>query len=95
MRDLSDQQRLVYEFIRERIIQHHMPPTIREICVGCGIRHTNHAKNVVAVIERKGYLITSGMKARGITLTSKELAQEEERLAQTLWGMIPMGAGLS
>ncbi len=76
--DLSARQRAILEFIRDRVDQHGVPPSYREIGQAMGIRSTNGVSDHVKALIRKGYLsrIGEGGKslARSLVLTDKALA---------------------
>lgn len=61
---LTERQRLVYEFIEDRIRTWGYPPTIREIGEHLGIRSTNGVADHLKALKRKGYLTQQGMKSR-------------------------------
>jgi repressor LexA len=65
---LTPRQNEIYEFIRNRIQQESVPPTIPEIGERFGIRSTNGVNDLLNVLERKGYIIRVRGMARGIVL---------------------------
>jgi len=71
LRPLTARQQEIYEFIRDEITDGGAPPTIREIGERFGITSTNGVRAVLTALERKGYIVRSRLRSRGI-----ELAQE-------------------
>ena len=56
---LSKRQKSVLEFIRRRIIQDNLPPTIREIARQMGFSSTGTVRDYLRTLESKGYLKTN------------------------------------
>jgi repressor LexA len=65
---LTDRQRAIYEFLREQIQYESRPPTMREIGEHFDIRSTNGVRDVLAVLEKKGYIRRTPYQSRGIEL---------------------------
>lgn len=70
MSGLTDRQQLVLDFIRQSIVDRGYPPTLREICKPLGTRSTNGARNHLAALERKGFIVRDEANARGIRLVA-------------------------
>jgi repressor LexA len=68
LRPLTERQEQIYEFIRREITEGGSPPTIREIGERFGISSTNGVRAVLEALEKKGYIIRSKLKSRGIEL---------------------------
>lgn len=88
MKDLTERQLAVLEFIAQHIQQQQFPPTIREIGLAMGIRSTNGVNDHLKALERKGYLARGEMKSRSLVPTERA------------WGVVqgadpatPAGAG--
>lgn len=71
MKDLTDRQLAVLEFITQHIQQQRFPPTIREIGLAMGIRSTNGVNDHLKALERKGYLARGEMKSRSLVPTER------------------------
>lgn len=71
MKDLTDRQLAVLEFIAQHIQQQRFPPTIREIGRAMGIRSTNGVNDHLKALERKGYLARGEMKSRSLVPTDR------------------------
>lgn len=68
-KSLTPRQNEIYEFIRTRIQQQGVPPTIPEIGATFGMKSTNGVNDLLNVLERKGYIVRHRGTARGIALT--------------------------
>src|SRR6478609_8025601 len=67
--DLTDRQRAILDFVRERIAADGLPPTWAEIARAFGFRQTRAAQKHLQALETKGYLTLLPGKARGIRLS--------------------------
>ncbi len=66
--DLTDRQRAILDFVRERIAMDGLPPTWAEIARAFGFRQTRAAQKHLQAIAAKGHLELLPGKARGIRL---------------------------
>ena len=66
--ELTERQRAILGFVRERIAADGMPPTWAEIAAAFGFRQTRAAQKHLQAIAAKGYLELLPGKARGIRL---------------------------
>lgn len=73
MEQLTQRQRLVYEFIRERILHRGYGPTVREIGDQFGISSPNGVMCHLRALEKKGLIRRSPNKSRAIELTEDTL----------------------
>ena len=64
-----DRESKVLSFIEAYIAEHGYPPSLREICKGCGISSKSSARMALRRLEEAGYLKVSPGEARGIRLT--------------------------
>lgn len=71
-RPLTERQQRVLDFICLYKASHDRPPSLREIGTHMGIRSTNGVSDHLRALERKGYLLRDGMKARGIRVTRRD-----------------------
>lgn len=88
MKKLTDRQRQIYEFIREKISAHGSSPTIREIGKHMGITSTNGVRLHITALIKKGYLRKQEHIARGLELV-QNIAQNASKLP--LVGSVPAG----
>ena len=72
MKDLTNRQREVYEFILGHMESLLRPPTIREIGDHFGMRSTGTVRDNLRAIQRKGYIRLKPRSARGIELVQRE-----------------------
>ena len=73
--ELTARQRQIYEHIRDCITRHGAPPTLREIGERFNMKSTNGVRDVLNVIERKGYIKRTGNISRGIELAEEVRAE--------------------
>lgn len=88
MKKLTERQRQVFEFIREKVSAHGSSPTIREIGKHMGITSTNGVRLHIAALIKKGYLRKQEHIARGLELV-QNIASEASKLP--LVGSVPAG----
>jgi repressor LexA len=77
MKDLTDRQKLILDFISASIRERGYPPTLREIGKHMGIKSTNGVSDHLRALKRKGYLDRTRLKSRALTLTKPEAGQAE------------------
>ena len=65
---LTDRQREIYDFIREKIETRGYGPTVREIGLAFGIKSPNGVMCHLKALEKKGLIIREGFSARAIQL---------------------------
>jgi repressor LexA len=87
-KELTDKQRTIFEFIRERIVSRGHAPTIREIGARFGISSTNGVRTHLTALIRKGYLKKEEHISRGLELTAR-MASDIGRVP--LVGVVPAG----
>lgn len=71
--ELTERQRAILDFVRERIAVDGLPPTWAEIARAFGFRQTRAAQKHLQAIAAKGYLTLLPGKARGIRLPGRGL----------------------
>ena len=65
---LTERQREIYDFIREKIESRGYGPTVREIGLGFDIKSPNGVMCHLKALEKKGLIIREGFSARAIQL---------------------------
>src|SRR5437667_4865790 len=65
---LTQRQKDIYEFIRDKIESRGYGPTVREIGLGFGIKSPNGVMCHLKALEKKGLIIREGFSARAIQL---------------------------
>jgi len=71
MEELTKRQKEVLEFVKERIMQTSMPPTLTEISNEFGFASTRGAVKHLEALETKGYVKLLSGQSRGISLRSR------------------------
>lgn len=69
--ELSTRQQEVLGFIERFLAAEGSPPTLREIGQALGIRSTNAVNDHLKTLERKGAIVRSRSRARGIALADR------------------------
>ena len=87
-KNLTNRQRVILEFIRDRIREHGNSPTIREIGGHFGISSTNGVRQHITALIKKGYLKKQALISRGLELTHR-IAGDIGRIP--LVGSVPAG----
>ena len=90
---ITDRQRLILEYIADRIREEEYPPTIQEIGTHFGIASTNGVYDHLTALEKKGYIERSS-KARSIRLTQKAMAKLVRSPENTLPLLGQVAAGI-
>lgn len=68
-KSLTDRQRIVYDFVRDKILHRGYGPTVREIGEHMNIKSPNGVMCHLRALERKGMILRSANKSRAIELT--------------------------
>jgi repressor LexA len=69
---LTDRQREIYEFIRDKIESRGYGPTVREIGLGFDIKSPNGVMCHLKALEKKGLIKREGFSARAIQLLDRQ-----------------------
>ena len=72
--DLSENERQVYDFIRQRT-EEGFAPTVREICSQVGFKSTSTAHRYIASLTKKGLIEKGDNCNRAIRLAGKGAAR--------------------
>ena len=89
--ELTDRQRAILGFVRERIAVDGLPPTWAEIARAFGFRQTRAAQKHLQAIAAKGHLVLLPGKARGIRLPAAD-ATRDASLRLPVLGRVAAGA---
>lgn len=65
---LSAKAQLIYEYIRDCILNHNFSPTVREICEQVGIKSTSTVHYYLKELVDEGYIVKDDLKKRTIKL---------------------------
>jgi len=77
MKDLTDKQRGILEFLIHCIREEYYTPTVREIADRFGIKSTNAVRNHLEALERKGHITRRANSSRGIELAAQYFETED------------------
>jgi repressor LexA len=87
---LSERQTKILEFVRQYSEEMGYPPSIRDICRGCGISSTSVVDYNLRLLEREGLIRRDPDVSRGIDLTDRKA--ESRRLVRVpVMGQIAAG----
>ncbi len=76
MKELSDRQRQILDFIRRFQRKRGFPPTIRDIVTGCNVSSTSVVDYNLDILEKLGYIRRHRELSRGIELASVSRVQK-------------------
>jgi len=85
---MTARQKVIYEFIKEKIVNRGYGPTVREIGNEFGIRSPNGVMCHLKALERKGLITREAHMSRAIQLTE----QPQKRMSLPLAGLIAAGS---
>jgi repressor LexA len=85
---LTERQREIYEFIREKIEGRGYGPTVREIGQGFRIKSPNGVMCHLKALEKKGLIIREGFSARAIQLVD----HKPHTASLPFYGLVAAGA---
>ena len=93
MNDLTKRQSEVLNFIKEFMVSHGYPPTVREICNSLGLSSPATAHSHLAQLESKGYIKKNSNKNRALELlvNNECLTKKDDVLEVPLLGKITAG----
>src|SRR5271170_1188264 len=89
---LTERQREIYEFIREKIESRGYGPTVREIGLAFEIKSPNGVMCHLKALEKKGLIIREGFSARAIQLVDHRPPAAELPLLGSVAAGQPMAA---
>lgn len=93
MAELTDIQRRVFDFVREKLLSGHSAPTQRELCDRFGWSSSRAAACHIEAIVRKGWLVTETGKVRALRLANAAKTGSRALVEIPLFGSIPAGFG--
>ena len=93
MDDLTKKQSEVLKFVKEFMVSHGYPPTVREIGEALGLSSPATTHSHLKGLEEKGYIRKNGSKNRAIELlVDNEYAKKNEEIVEVpLLGKITAG----
>ena len=91
MENLTKRQNEILNYIKEYIVQHGYPPTIREIGADLGISSPATIHAHLSNLEKKGVIRKQGSKNRAIELLVKNEYEEADSVDIPLLGKVAAG----
>jgi len=93
MEKLTRRQTDVLQFIKESLVSHGYPPSVREICEGVSLSSPATVHTHLSKLEEKGYISKADQKNRSIELlVDNEFAKKDERTVDVpLLGKVTAG----
>ena len=93
MNDLTKRQSEVLNFVKEFMVSHGYPPTVREICNSLGLSSPATVHSHLAQLESKGYIKKNSNKNRAIELlvNNEYLTKKDDVIEVPLLGKITAG----
>lgn len=94
MNDLTKRQSEVLNFVKEFMVSHGYPPTVREICNSLGLSSPATVHSHLAQLESKGYIKKNSNKNRAIELlvNNEYLIKKDDVIEVPLLGKITAGS---
>ena len=72
MKDLTDRQRQIYDYVRGYTKERGFPPSVRDICRHFDIQSPQGAQRHLNALEKKGYVKRDPGLARSLSLVSRD-----------------------
>ncbi len=69
---ISAKQKEILEYIKEQILSHGYPPTVRDICQAVNLRSTSSVHAHLETLEKNGYIRRDPTKPRAIEIIDDE-----------------------
>jgi repressor LexA len=92
IRRLSTRQNQILDFVRNYVLDHAYPPTVREIGDGVGITSTSVVDYNLRVLAKRGLIRRDPSISRGIELLEEGGERPSERVNVPIMGQIAAGA---
>ncbi len=89
---LTEKQRDVLGYIRRRIAEQGVAPTLQEIATAFGFRSTASAQKHVGLLERKGFLKREKHQKRGLVLANEPGPARADEFSLPLLGAVAAGS---
>lgn len=89
--NLNEKEQLVYDFIKNYILDNNYPPSIRDIVKGTTFSSTSTVSSYLDKLEQKGYINKKNSKTRAIEITDKSFYKKDFNVVPLL-GRVSAGA---
>lgn len=91
--DLTEKQRLIYNYLKDTIRTKGYPPSVREICSATGLKSTSTVHVHLENLEKKGYIHRESFKNRSIEILEDSFYNfAEETVSIPIIGRVAAGA---
>lgn len=90
MKEISEKQRQVFEFIKERLSVRGTPPTVREIGEAVGLKSTSSVQYNLNVLEEAGYIVRDPLLKRSIRIAGAAEKINQIPLVGTVTAGVPI-----
>ena len=92
---ISAKQQEILEYIKEQILSHGFPPSVREICDAVHLRSTSSVHSHLETLERNGYIRRDSTKPRTIEILDDDFNLSRREMVQVpLIGRVAAGEPL-
>ncbi len=71
-RAITDKQKEILEYIKEEVLNHGYPPSVRDICEAVHLKSTSSVHAHLATLEKKGYIRRDPTKPRAIEIVDEQ-----------------------
>lgn len=82
-RTLTDREKKILEYIKEKVEDSGYPPTVREICAAVGLRSTSTVHGYLGRLEKLGMIKRDPASSRAIELTTEESSWKKKKIIPT------------
>lgn len=69
--NISSKQQEILDYIKNEILNHGYPPTVREICTAVSLKSTSSVHAHLATLEKEGYIVRDKTKPRAIEIVDE------------------------
>ncbi len=91
--DLSGVQIAILDYIKEELMKHGYPPSVREICNSVGLASTSSVHHQLNNLERKGYIRRDPSKPRALEVVkSNPFVSRPDLIDVPILGKVAAGA---
>lgn len=91
MTELSQKERLIFEYISDCLEKNGYAPTVRDICSALGIKSTSSVHDYLRRLETKGYIKKSSGKSRALSIESGTGMEPEKMKKIPILGRVAAG----
>lgn len=82
-RKLTDREKKILEYIKEKVEDSGYPPTVREICAAVGLRSTSTVHGYLGRLEKLGMIKRDPASSRAIELTTEDISWKKKKIIPT------------